>query len=138
MKFIYLLIILMTCSPNRKEVAKEDYSNLFEIALNICPEIKKYYHFEFEDRKVINMLIGESAPLNRSIKCFGYKVNYKRKYINDKSTWIEIWNYQKVSADKFYLLYKIQNEEVFVEMIIEKLKGKWYMKECKIDVNRSK
>ena len=132
MRTISLFLLLICCNSKNKEIAKEDYTNLIEIALNICPEVESYYHFETEDRRRINLLIGKNSQLTHTIKCFGYNVNSGKKYQKDNSTWIEIWNYKKINANEFYLLYKIENEGVFVETTITKSNGKWIENECKI------
>lgn len=132
MRIISLLLLLICCNPKNKEIVKEDYTNLLEVALNICPEVESYYHFEIEDRRKINLLIGKNTQLTYTIKCFGNDVNYGKKYQKDKSTWIEIWNYKKINANEFYLLYKIANEGVFVETTITKSNGKWISNGCKI------
>ncbi|MBW8522449.1 hypothetical protein K0U91_13130 [Chryseobacterium chendengshani] len=138
MKTIFLFLLLISCNPEKKEVVQEDYSKLIEIALNICPEVEKYYHFEIEERRTINLLSGKNSPLIGTIMCFDYKVNYGKKYQNNNSTWIEIRNYKKISANEFYLLYKIENEGVFVETTIKNSDGKWRTDDCKISETKSK
>ncbi|AZB00019.1 hypothetical protein EG359_10460 [Chryseobacterium joostei] len=131
MKLSILLLLLFASCSNKVDSTQEDISNLFEISLNACNDVKQYYHFEIKNRRNINIVFKRiNNPLTRKIKCFGILVNENDR-LNENGNLIEILDY-KTSSNKFYILYKIVNQGAVVEINMERKKEKWELLNCNI------